>query len=226
MLCCICGLQTKVHRVAVAKNRWPISHCAYSWCPRGVNRVPLRPLRVGITQSIISTPRSIASEYIYRRADTHEIARTVGGQNLVGYLSIMESHHLGRLAYSQATYGITVGTKRGRMSGSFAPHVGGRYIPGLWGSSSDIVAVQRFCLAVMPPSALKPAFGEVEASDAHTRGRQYRRVHSSRPSVCRPYGALDIDHVLGVNRCRDPSMWLRKCAPSSVSLRFADNENT
>ena len=51
---------------------------SFNW-PREVNRFPLRALRVGITQSNMSTPAAHALEQVRRRAHAHQVAGPVAG---------------------------------------------------------------------------------------------------------------------------------------------------
>ena len=47
--------------------------------PREVKACPLRPLRVGNTQSNISNAPGDGFDQIFRRADSHQVTRLVGG---------------------------------------------------------------------------------------------------------------------------------------------------
>ena len=60
-----------------------------------------------------------AFEYIGRRTHTHQVSRLVGGEYVVDNLYHL-IHLLGRLAYSQSSYGIAICTQVGYKLGSLS----------------------------------------------------------------------------------------------------------
>ena len=112
-------------------------------------------------------------------------------------------HHLGRLAHGESAYGVAVGAEGGDVLGCLAPHVGiGAALH--YREIRLVVSVERFCFLVVLPASFEPAFGEVE------RATRIRTVGSTGGAFIeshhygRPYGALDIDHVLGSEQMPRP----------------------
>ena len=97
--------------------------------PSLVKSWPLRALRVGITQSNRSMPRDDGLDDVERRADAHQVARPVGGQQR-GRVADDRVHGVGRLADAEAADGVGLEADGERPLDAERPQLGDRRRPG------------------------------------------------------------------------------------------------
>ena len=81
------------------------------------------PARVGMTQSNMSMPRAMACEHVLRRADPHQITRTILRQQRRRGLDHGEHRRL-PLAHRKATDGIAVEADRDQRLGASLAQIG------------------------------------------------------------------------------------------------------
>ena len=81
--------------------------------PWRVSSAPLRARRVGSTQSNMSMPRATHLPEVFGRADAHQVARLVGGQQRRGHLEHGVHQRLG-LAHAEAADGVAGEVERGQ----------------------------------------------------------------------------------------------------------------
>ena len=180
--------------------------------PPRTNSCPLRALRVGITQSNMSTPGADRGPEVVGRADAHQVARAVGG-HLGGDRVEHPVHHLGRLADRQAAERQPVERAaprsrpgaRGAGPGARPParcrSAAGPAPPARPGSA----APSGSCAPSPPRSPARGASAGGHSSNAIAMSRRAPPGSPSRARAC--------------SRCSLPSRCERNVTPSSSTVR-------
>ena len=134
-------------------------------------------------------------EDIYRRANAHEIARAVGGQNVIHHLYHLV-HLFRRLAHGQSADGVALRAEVAHELGTLAAQLG---IDATLHDGEECLAVTvfRFCFMKTLPTAFHPAVRQVEALACVGKVCRSRRALVESHHDVRADGALDVHHLLG-----------------------------
>ena len=134
-------------------------------------------------------------EDIYRRANAHEIARAVGGQNVIHHLNHFV-HLFRRLAHGQSADGVALRAEVAHELGTLAAQLG---IDATLHDGEECLAVTvfRFCFMKTLPTAFHPAVRQVETLACVGKVSRSRGTFVESHHDVSADGALDVHHLLG-----------------------------
>ena len=196
-----------------------------AWCaalrmlttPCGVNRWPLRALRVGITQSNMSMPRAHRLRRGLRRADAHQVARSIGRHAAASSASSTRSRAPRRLADREAADRVAV-----EADARSAPRA-------TRGAELQVACRPARCRTArsrlprrveLGAAALRPAQRQLHRVARLRLGGRVRRALVEHHHDVGVERALDLaSSSPGVRNTASPSTGERNCTPSSVILR-------